>query len=318
MELLIYHVIFAIVEYLILLLITNFINIINYDFVTLKYSTFRFSTKEDSPTGLNMLLKIFFPPIYLVFLSGILYELKYDNLVNNIFFITIIYYGIKWLICNLILNRRILVNWKSEFPCASLATMISFRIYKLFISKTHNIFIPLEELRNGIWMGIITFFFGLIINFIYNQAKLNAEQLKFKTEKYIHKKYTKLKEKYNYIIDEKDKVIELLTYAIMIYEDYNRPYLVRLIEYLKLFITGEATLGIMQVSTKRIINDDESVRIGYERIKESYCSMKKMTQEEKINKTISMYNKGQEYLNEIKGIYEVLKIINKFKNSTAS
>lgn len=306
MKCFLFFMLFGLIEYLLFFIITNWISIINYEYASLKYTSFSFSTSKDSPTGLNMILKVFFPPIYIVILSGILYELEHDILVKNIFLVTITYYTIKWIVCIFFLNRRLLMNWKSEFFCATLSSLLSWAVYASFISKTKKIFIPLESLRDGIWMGIITFFFGLIINLIYNQSKLNLSHQKYKIRKYVKKRYSKLKDKYSHLIKTKNKELEKLTYAIMIYESYNRPWIIRWIEYLKLLITGHATLGIMQVSTGKPITDEESVKIGYKIIKNEYFSIKTPDREERLKRVIFFYNKCEKYVEEVMYIYCIL------------
>jgi hypothetical protein len=47
----------------------------------------------------------------------------------------------------------------------------------------------------------------------------------------------------------------------MIYEDFNRPIIVRWIEYFRFWITRKPhTLGIMQVTTDKFIDNEESIK----------------------------------------------------------
>ena len=53
----------------------------------------------------------------------------------------------------------------------------------------------------------------------------------------------------------------------MIYEDFNRPKIVRWIEYIRFGITQKPhTLGIMQVQTDKFINDETSIRLAVRKI----------------------------------------------------
>lgn len=352
MKTILFFILFSVIEYILLYLITNWICIVNYEYASLKYTAFRFSTTKDSPTGLNMLLKVFFPPSYIVVLSGILYELEYEGFVNNIFIVTVIYYLIKWLICIFVLNRRQLINWGNEFLCFGLSLGLSFGVYKYFISKTENIFISFEQLRDGIWMAIISFFFGIFITFIYNQAKLNLSRQRYNVKKYINKQYKKLSDRFSDLIETDNVQLKNLTYSIMIYENYNRPKIIRFFEYIKFYITGFASLGVMQVSTEKYINDEESVERGYAIIKEEYellldtridefiqnqqqkevednLDKNNESNEEKtedvdtdsvvdeiiidsleeddIRRVISIYNKGEKYIEEVMFIYCLLQ-----------
>lgn len=73
MDRFLFFCIFAIIEYFFTSFFINCINIVNYDYISVNYTSFRFSISKDSPTGLNIIIKIFSPAIYIVILSGILY-----------------------------------------------------------------------------------------------------------------------------------------------------------------------------------------------------------------------------------------------------
>lgn len=93
----------------------------------------------------------------------------------------------------------------------------------------------------------------------------------------------------------------------MIYENYNRPPLVRLIEYIKFFISGTASLGIMQITSEKFINNNESVKLGYKMIRDTYYSInKKVKLEKRLKKVIFMYNKSNKYIEEVLSIYYLL------------
>ena len=299
--------VFAILEYFLTALLINGINIVNYDYISLNYTSFRFSISKDSPTGLNIIIKIFSPVIYIVILSGILYCLDFNYLVKNIYVVTIIYFILKWIISIIVLNRYPLIDWKSEIICSFIAILLSWFVYFIFISKTTQIFISIEELRDSIWLGIITFFLSLIIKYVYNYSYLNYDREKKKIRYYIIKKYNKFQKKYNNIIKTKNKKLKLLTYSIMIYENYNRPMIIRVLEYIKFFIIGRATLGVMQVTTKKYITNEESVKIGYKIIKENYFSIRKKTFEDKLKRVVFMYNKTNKYVEEVLYIYHLLE-----------
>lgn len=53
------YILLALLEYFLLFLITSIINVFNYEYLHLKYSTFEFSN-ENSENGLNILIKMFF------------------------------------------------------------------------------------------------------------------------------------------------------------------------------------------------------------------------------------------------------------------
>ena len=103
----------------------------------------------------------------------------------------------------------------------------------------------------------------------------------------------------------------------MIYEDFNRPMIVRWIEYLSFFISKKKhTLGIMQVMTSKYINNEESIRLAIRKIKEDGEKI----QEKKYNHKSSFayaiakqYNGGDySYADEVQEVY--IFISQKFYN----
>ena len=298
---------FALLEFFIVLFFTKGMNTLNYEYISLKYTGFRFNNTKDSPIGLNLLIKILAPTIYIILISGFLYELNYNNLVKNIYLVTI-FYNILRILSIVVLNRILLIKWKEELMHFAISILLSYFIYIIFISKTTQIFISVDEIRDGIWLTIIIFFLSLIIKKVYNNAILTEQESNRRSNNYIINKYNKLKKKYDYIITTKNKSLKKLTYAIMIYEDYNRPKIIRYIEYLKLFFTRRATLGIMQVSTKKFITDFQSVELGYKKLKKDYEKMKFVRKDKRIKKILYNYNKSNRYVEEVIYIYNFLNI----------
>ena len=87
--------------------------------------------------------------------------------------------------------------------------------------------------------------------------------------RYLRSMYCGLHRRYGAIVARvaSNKACEALSYAVMIYESFNRPRVYQLIENRILFPLGMArTLGPMQVSTTRRLPEDELVQLGVERI----------------------------------------------------
>ena len=299
-----YFFLFACFEYLIVSHMTNSIALINYDFL-FNYTTFKFNAKEHSPIGLNYIINIFFPAIYIIILSGIFYNLNLNNLINKMYIITIFFYIIRW-IKIVVCGKHLLVDWKSEIFCFLISFFIGYIIYFIFITKTNDIFPSIEELKNGIWLAIITFFLHYLFEKLYNKPYLDTNKHKNRINNYIIDRYENFSSKYDYLIITNNKKLKILVYAIMIYEDFNRPKVLRFFEYIKLFFYKSATLGIMQVNSKKIINDKQSVEEGFKKIKNCYMSSKHKKHELRLKEVIYDYNKSYDYVDEIIEIYNIL------------
>jgi len=295
----------ALIEQVLMMIITKEIIHLQYEYISIKYATFKFADKQEKFCGLNILIKICFPIIYIILLSGIFYNFNNKELVENIYVITLFYYIIRWFNIIFILNRRKLHDWKSEFIIFAIEIVLNIFLYYNFIIKTTQIFISFEQLKDGIWIGIITFFFIIIRDYIYNHAHTNAIELEKRKEEYILSKYEHYKNKYGDIIDDNNQEIEAITYAIMIYENYNRPAFYRIFEYIKCIIKGRATLGVMQVESRVLISNRKSVEKGYQIIREAY--EKNINEKEYMKKIISTYNLGGSYSEEVLYIIEVIQ-----------
>ncbi|MBQ7410430.1 MAG: hypothetical protein IJW20_03500 [Clostridia bacterium] len=301
----------AMIGYVMTIIITNQIGILQKEYIGIKYSSFEFSNTERKPYGLNIVIRILFPVCLIIICSGIFYETKNEKLIENIYLISIFYYFIRWIYLIIILQRKELQNWKIEILISIIGVIISFCAYKFFIVETTQIFVSIEELRDGIWIAIITFVFVLLKEFIYKNAYIDNEKENQRKEKYILKKYKYFYDKYGNFILQEDKEIINLVFAIMIYENFNRPWFVRCFENLKCLIFRKATLGIMQVTTSKLISDVESIELGINKIKENYLvnknkDFKELYRCDVIDQTIFDYNHSYNYVDEVKSIYDVL------------
>lgn len=297
----------AVIEYIIINFLTTKITKLK-EYVTLNYSSFEFSDVGEKPYGLNILIKIICPTIFIIILAGIFYNFKLNSFVEDIYLITVFYFLIRWFIIIGVLSRKELVNWNREIIIFIITISINLFLYYFFIKKTTQIFISLEELRDAIWISIITFIIVIIRDFVYNYIYIDNDKQEDRKEKYILKKYEYFRKKYDDIITTKNKELHEIVYAIMIYENFNRPFLIRVVEKIKLLVAGEATLGVMQVKSRVLINDRTSVKLGYQILKKNYFDNKKHIKEKDrlLCETISSYNYGEKYLNEVLYIKEII------------
>lgn len=297
----------AIIEQIIMVILTKGIVHLQYEYISIKYSEFKFADRTNRPYGLNIIIRIFVPLIYTVILAGIFYDTGNSYLVQDIYWISIFYYLIRWFNIIFILNRTELNDWKNDAITCFIGILLNFILYEAFITKTDRIFLTIDEWRDGIWIGIITFFFVLIRDYMYNHIYVNSEQSFSRKEKYILRKYEYFYNKYGDIIKEDDKLLESIVYGIMIYENYNRPFFYRIFEYIKCIVMGQATLGVMQVKSRGLISDRTSVKKGYKIIKNAYKKYSESDSEEDlIRQTISEYNGGESYQDEV--IYIIMII----------
>lgn len=143
---------------------------------------------------------------------------------------------------------------------------------------------------------------------------LNYKRIKLSDGK-ILKKYLKFKRKYTKYISCKNNTYLAIFFSIMIMENYNRPWYLRLLEYTifiyRKIIYKEAcmSLGIMQVRTSKIIGNIKSIKLADEIIYNEYTRLKTLTDFEKIEHIAYKYNPSNLYKEEIYKIYSCVQFV---------
>lgn len=268
-----------------------------------------FVSNEDAP-ALNFLIRVLSPIVYILILAALLYSFQLDKFVVN-FYLVNIYYIIFRLLFNLVTERGILMNWfKQIIYWISIAT-ISILVYNKIIRYKHNLLPDFTSMANEIWIIVLVFIFQLL-----NSLQLSNEGAERRRNAYLVKKYKYFKAEYGRTIknNTKNEAIEIIAYAILIYEDFNRPKVARWLEYAAFYFTNKLySLGVMQFPTRVLINDKESVDLGTKKLRETY---EKAIESGEANfkqhyefksEIISKYNGGSKYYSAITGLTDEIK-----------
>lgn len=118
-----------------LFFIINWIGKYSYSIGYMEISIF---VKTEEAPALNFLIRVLTPIVYIILISTILYNLKLDKYVVNIFFVNV-YYILFRLVFNLITNRGILLNWYRQFLYWFSIIVISYYTYDKLIKIKANI-----------------------------------------------------------------------------------------------------------------------------------------------------------------------------------
>lgn len=159
--------------------------------------------------------------------------------------------------------------------------MLSIIVYNTIL-KNKSILLPnLESLRDELWLFVILFLYK-----VFSDTKLSYQA---EPQRYINYKFFKLFTKYQKEVEviTDNKKVWAIIYAIMIFESFNRPKVLRIIESIIFLFKKPSTLGIMQVKTRKFLNDLESIRIGAALILKYY---KEIESEFKNKKSERIYN----------------------------
>lgn len=261
--------------------------------------------KDEEAPAINYLIRVLTPIVYILVVSTTLYLLNFDRYVAN-FYMVNIYYILFRLFFNIITNRGPLLNWTKQIIYWASIIILSYLVYDKIIQYRKNLLPDFTTIANELWIVILIFIFQVV-----NGVKLSNEGQIRRKENYLLSKYRYFKSLYGKIITKNtnNEALEIIAYAVLIYEDFNRPRVSRWIEYLTFFITRRKhSLGVMQFPTTKFINDTESVNLGTKKLRTKYDvileGIEKNPDEEyhefRIKEEIiSHYNGGSKYYAEI-------------------
>lgn len=306
MDILVFHILMAIG----LFFLVNWIGKHSY---TIGYMSISLFARRDEAPALNLIIRVLSPVVYIIIISSILYFFNLDKYTTNIYQVSILYILIRLLI-NLLLNRLILINWINQVFQWAVIIFSSYFVYDNIIIEKKNIFPDFTTLSNELWMIILIFIYQIV-----NKLELSPKGTERRKNKYLVKRYNYFKAKYHSMIREmtnNNMFLEIIVYSILIYEDFNRPRVIRFIENISFKINKRHySLGVMQVQTNKLINDEESIKLGIEKITKAYDNYLQENQNKEteyfesdlISHIIMDYNNSYQYKCDILELRELIK-----------
>lgn len=240
------------------------INWIGKNSLSIGYVQMSLLVKDDEAPAYNFLIRVLSPVIYLIIISALFYKLELDGYVYNIYIVNGLYILIR-LSLNLVKNRRLLINWLRQICYWVFIMISSLLVYKYLIETKENIIPDFATIANELWIIIALFTYQL-----FNNIRLSNDKTEKRKAKYILERYHKFEKRYGYLVRKQcdNNFLEILTYSIIIYEDFNRPSITRFIEQMSFFLTKKPhSLGIMQMTSNEYIDDYDSILLGIEKIR---------------------------------------------------
>jgi hypothetical protein len=320
MSIVIVHVVLAICFFYIL-------NWIGRHTVSLWYVQLSIFARQDEAPAFNFILRTASPTVYIIVTSAIMYAFGEDNLVKGIWHVVPFYYMFRALY-NVAFGRVGLINWKSFISQGIIAVWVSWFLYDKLILTKQYIVPDAETLANNLWLIIILFLYSVL-----NRIQTSSEGTRRRKLRYITKQYSTFRSEYGDLISHVagNEHIQCLAYAIMIYENFGRPRILRSIEML--IPLKALTRGIMQVRSTDRITDKQSVAIALEKLNQDFSdSLTKFRAENQlwiervdesiaektivsmaVRETIILYNKDQDYILEVQQLISELEKLDKEK-----
>lgn len=278
--------------------------------VSVGYMQMNIVIKEDSAPAFNFLFKVIAPVVFIVLCAVVFEALNITQFNTNIYFVVVYYwlFRILWVLCT---SRGSLINWVEQIIYWAVSISLSLWVYSLLESVEQILPSP-RSLLDQLWILIIVFLYSVL-----NKVQISRDKTIKRKNNYLSSRYITFKRKYDSLIKQHipNEFYEVVLYSIMIYEDFNRPILVRWIEYLHFFITKKThTLGIMQIMTDKFISNDDSIKLAIDKlIKDNNDIMLRYSDSPSPNATYvafliaQKYNSGDiDYAWEIRDIFEYI------------
>ncbi len=264
--------------------------------------------KTDEAPAFNFLYRSFAPVVFITLVSAACYVAKQDWVVTDIYMV-VVYHAVFRLGFNILTGRARLLNWGIQIAYILLSVGASYYVYSNLILDKSFFFPEPKDIGNALWLGIIGFIYHTC-----NSVRLSEESTKRRKRNYLSSVYQNYSQLYGEtiksIVESQDQ--ESLVYAVLIYENFNRPKAYRLVENVLFYLGFAKTLGIMQVTTDKYINDLESVVLGCEKIVKDFELAKKHNDAKYGDwsirrEVLKAYNPDIDYIYEVDRIHEDIK-----------
>ncbi|MER8982175.1 hypothetical protein [Mesorhizobium sp. M0870] len=263
-------------------------------------STTLFEEPNES-LALNFFIRALAPAVFMVALSAATVAAGHADLRVGIYWIAIYYYALR-AIYILAMNMHRLVSWPRFVFHSGVGLAAAWLVYQSLILPNRSLLPNLDTAGNELWLAISAFLYAAA-----NKVTVSGGPGNRRRNAFIQRSYDRAELLYGALINERisDDKLQLITYAILIYEDYCRPPSMRILERL-CFWKPVRTTGVMQVASSTALTDEESVKLGAKKLSASWQSYAEENFYMRTLSTISDYNKDSNYSNRVLEVMEIL------------
>lgn len=265
------------------------------------YSSTTLFEEPNESLALNFFIRALAPAVFIVALSAATVAAGHADLRIGIHWIAIYYYAIR-AIYILVMNMSRLVSWPRFIFHAGVGLAAAWLVYQSLILPNRSLLPNLDIAGNELWLAILAFLYAAA-----NKVVVSGGPGARRRNAFIQRSYDRAELLYSPLINQRipDDKLQLITYAILIYEDYCRPPFMRTIERL-CFWKQERTTGIMQVASSSALTDEESVELGTQKLSASWQLFSSEDLYTRVLSTIHDYNKDSDYTHRVLEVMEIL------------
>ena len=198
--------------------------------------------------------QILIPSIYIIIVAALIPFVK-----ENIFLIVIFEIFIRNFYITNVVNQDKEISNTVFIIEAIISIALSLFTYNFFIDQVETVVPDAESIKPFVWFLMILFIASLYKIAAKNHVEVNVQA---GVQEQTVLRYAKLKNIYGTTVKSKKELVNNITYALMVYNDYKTPKLNRKFKEYKSIITrNEIEYGIMQVPSLVKISDEESIRM---------------------------------------------------------
>ncbi|TBC90231.1 hypothetical protein ELH21_32365 (plasmid) [Rhizobium leguminosarum] len=263
-------------------------------------STTLFEEPNES-LALNFFIRALAPAVFMLALSATAVAAGHADLRAGIYWVAIYYYALR-VIYILVMNIHRLVSWPRFVFHSGVGLAAAWLVYQILILPNRSLLPNLDTAGNELWLAIFAFLYAAA-----NKVTVSGGPGARRRNAFIRRSYNRAELSYSALINERnsDDELQLITYAILIYEDYCRPPSMRTLERL-FFWKQQRTTGIMQVASSTALSDEESVKLGAQKLSASWQRFAEENLYQRTLSTVTDYNKDSDYLHRVLEVMEIL------------
>lgn len=283
----------------------EFLVFISYVFFSfLLFMFLNFIVKRFSLTKIQYVL---FTNIFLVFLASVASYFHLNAFCDDIFIIVIFEFLIRMLYTTYLLEKDFFSKEEGVLPLYLGNVVVAYLLNQFIIRQVDMVFLNPEQLKFLLWVFIILF----IYHFFHRPDMISIQNSTKKFSiaergQYIILQYAKMKQKYGKDISVQGDM-RFLIYAIMIFENYKRPSFFRQLDYFRYqFDHVPKKQGIMQVDSKKILSDIESIEIVSQKLEKLQEKKKSKKNEIDVASLLKGIGMKSEEIEQITIIYQKL------------
>lgn len=283
----------------------EFLVFVSYVFFSfLLFMFLNFVVKRFSLTKIQYVL---FTNIFLVFLASVASYFHLNAFCDDIFIIVIFEFLIRMLYTTYLLEKDFFSKEEGVLPLYLGNVVVAYLLNQFIIRQVDMVFLNPEQLKFLLWVFIILF----IYHFFHRPDMISIQNSTKKFSiaergQYIILQYAKMKQKYGKDISVQGDM-RFLIYAIMIFENYKRPSFFRQLDYFRYqFDHVPKKQGIMQVDSKKILSDIESIEIVSQKLEKLQEKKKSKKNEIDVASLLKGIGMKSEEIEQIIIIYQKL------------